>query len=360
MRIGDHDIGSSRAPYIIAEIGVNHDGRAARARELIEAAAAAGANAVKFQYFTARHLLSRSAQFAKYQENSGAADPFDMLAALELSESDLRALVTFARQTGLDPIVTIFSLEHVPAIHELPWAAFKIASPDIINRPLIEAVADLGKPLILSTGAANEAEIHQSVEWIKTTDFALMQCVSAYPTPTHDAHLGGIGALRQIADVPVGYSDHTMDEHMGALAVAAGAALLEKHITYDTVATGPDHAMSLDPSQFARYVSLARSAAASLGERNKIVHDIEQDVRLVSRQSIVTTRQLPAGHILRREDLTIKRPGIGLAPSQLEDVIGRTIGVSIESDTVLTEDHLSPAAGTKQRKAASHAPANAA
>lgn len=340
MRIGDHHIGKSSDPYIIAEIGVNHDGSEPRARELLRQASDSGADAVKFQFFTADRLLSKGARLADYQRAAGASNAHSMLQELELPLTALARLVEHARSTGLDPIVTIFSIEHVPEMSRLPWAAFKTASPDIINRPLIDALCAVGKLLILSTGAATLEEVKQAAAWVGDCDYALMQCVSAYPTPIESAQLASIETLRQLGSAPVGYSDHTTDELTGALAVAAGATLLEKHLTYDRSANGPDHAMSLDPTAFRRYVDAARRAAAMLGERGKTVQDIERNVRDVARQSIVTTRALKSGSIIRREDLTVKRSAGGLAPALLPDLIGRTVRVDIASDTPLTRAHL--------------------
>src|SRR5690349_7018121 len=252
VRIGNTRIGSPGQPYIIAEIGVNHDASETRAHELIDAAAAAGASAVKFQFFTAERLLSRAARLAEYQAAGGATDSFTMLKSLELPLPAMANLAQHVRSLNLHPIVTVFSVEHVAEIRQIPWAAYKVASPDIINQPLIEALAALGKPMILSTGAATMDDILKALAWIDPEQTALMQCVSAYPTPPNSAHLAAIRSLGKQFDLPIGYSDHTTDELTGGLAVAAGAALLEKHLTYDRAAKGPDHATSLDQPQFAR------------------------------------------------------------------------------------------------------------
>lgn len=340
MRIGKRLLEQAGPPYVIAEIGVNHDGSADRARELIVVAAEAGADAVKFQYFQTHRLLSQGARLADYQRRAGAADPFDMLRRLELPIDALAELARFARSRGIDPIVTIFSLEHVEPARQIDWAAFKVASPDLVNRPLLEALLETGTPLIISTGAATTEEVQQAMRWLGKSEYALMHCVSAYPTPDAAAHLAGIQALRNLADVPVGYSDHTTAEDTGALAVAAGAALLEKHLTHDRKAAGPDHAISLDPEQFARYVQAARRAGQMLGRTEKFVQDIERDVRQVSRQSVVTTRALKRGHVLEPKDLTLKRPGSGLPPSMLNELFGRRLAGDIAADTPLTESHL--------------------
>jgi sialic acid synthase SpsE len=340
LKLGDRHIEQGELPYVIAEIGVNHDGSSERARELIRAAKTAGADAVKFQYFESERLLSRDARLAAYQRSAGASDPFDMLRSLELSIESLESFAKFARGIGLDPIVTIFSLEHVEPACQIDWAALKIASPDIINRPLLDALKEVRKPMILSTGAASAEEVEEAVRWMGKASFALTHCVSAYPTPEDVAQLGGIRALRDMVDVPVGYSDHTIAEDMGALAIAAGAMLLEKHLTYDRAATGPDHSMSLEPLQFTRYVQAAHRAARVLGQARKFVQDIERDVRSVSRQSIAVVRELKSGHVLQRCDLTVKRPGGGIVPSRLDELIGRRLRCDVADHAIVRDEHL--------------------
>lgn len=178
----------------------------------------------------------------------------------------------------------------------------------------------------------------------------MLQCVSSYPTPSDQASLAAIGALREATDLPTGYSDHTQDVDTGAIAVACGACILEKHLTYDRAAKGPDHAASLDPDAFARYVRLARAARVDppvisphdprLGPCEKRVLDCERDVRAVSRQSIVASRSLPAGHAISTDDLTIKRPGAGLPPWRLRETIGHRLARAVEADTPLSDEDL--------------------
>lgn len=342
MRLGTRHIGTDHPPLIIAEIGVNHDGSVDGARHLIDIAASCRADAVKFQFFTADRLLSGSSSLAKYQHASGATDAHAMLRGLELSVDAMTSLVEHATTCGVFPIVTVFSVEHVALMQSLPWAAYKVASPDIVNKPLLEALASLNTPLIISTGAANFDEIEQAIQWLcdAHSRLAMMQCISAYPTPTDLAHLAPIATLRDRFNVPVGYSDHTTDERTGGLAVACGASLLEKHITYSRAANGPDHAMSLEWEPFDRYVKFARLAHTMLGSQAKSVHSIEQDVRTVSRQSIVATKPLRLGHVIHREDLTIKRPGTGLSPASMDELVGATVTKKIEADQPIPADHI--------------------
>lgn len=372
MRIGSREIGEGHPPYIIAEIGVNHDGSAARALELTRLAAEAGADAVKFQLFEADRLMSRAAKLAVYQKAAGESDPIEMLRRLELSIDELAPCVAEAHRLGIHAIVSVFSVELVEVAERLPWDAYKTASPDIINRPLLDALASTGRPLIVSTGASTMEEIRRAVGWLDASRarLAVLQCVSSYPTPFEHAELGGITALHEaLPGLPIGYSDHTPDDATGLEAVRLGACMLEKHFTDDTRAKGPDHGASLDPRGMWVYVQNSRAGewlprldtgglTSALADAVRValtsppgvvkvkrVLPIEQDVRTVSRQSLTTTRALAAGHVLTREDLTIKRPGTGLAPYTMSTVIGRRMRREVEGDMPLSPGDLEVAEG---------------
>jgi N,N'-diacetyllegionaminate synthase len=353
MRIGEREIGHSQPPYIIGEIGVNHDGSCDRALQLIDAAAAAGADAIKLQYFETDRLLSRAARLAGYQAAAGETDPSVMLRRLELPLGDMERVIARAHERSIHAIVTVFSVELVAPARALAWDAFKSASPDIIHRPLLDALAADGRPLVTSTGASTLDEVERALKWLAGASdrLALLQCVSAYPAPT--PAFEGIAALRAIFDGPVGYSDHTLSAASAASAVRAGACILEKHLTWSRAAPGPDHAASLEPAQFAEYVRLAHEAvpptcsevsgaapptAAGVGAKHCL--PCESDVRSQSRQSVTTTRALSAGHTLRREDLTFKRPGAGIAPWRLDEVMGRPLAADVEADAPLQEHHV--------------------
>ena len=354
MRIASRQIGDSAPVYIIAEIGVNHDGSPDRARRLIEAAAGAGADAGKFQFFRTALLMSRAACLAAYQKAAGEQDPVAMLRRLELSIDQMGPLVSCAHALGVHAVVTVFSLELVAEAQRLPWDAYKTASPDIVHRPLLEALGATGRPLIVSTGAAELAEVRRAVDWLAPARdrLALLQCVSNYPTRAEDASIGGMEALRELPGLRarVGYSDHTREVDTGQVAADAGACILEKHFTYDTNAPGPDHAASLEPGEFRRYAELARDAStlrlrvgvegptardARLGPPVKRVLECERDVRAVSRQSITTRRAFRPGATIQAEDLTFKRPGTGLAPFRLAEVLGRRILRPVDADMPL-------------------------
>jgi N,N'-diacetyllegionaminate synthase len=370
MMIGSREIGPASPPYVIAELGVNHDGSVEKAIELTRAAAQAGADAIKLQLFEADRLMSRASRLAGYQAAAGETDPVEMLRRLELPLEAMSRIVDCAHGLNLHAIVTVFSYELVEPSRTLAWDAYKSASPDIINRPLLDAVAEVGPPLIISTGASTLQEVARALSWLHhiRDRLAVLQCVSSYPTETADAELGGIAAIADIFPGPVGYSDHTKGVLTAALAVALGARILEKHLTLDKNAPGPDHAASLRPDELATYVDYAKkahdakehlrsvhppsdllsfigaaekiSSPGTTFERVKRVLGIEEDVRRVSRQSLTTTRALPAGHTITREDLTIKRPGTGIPPYRLSQVLGRATRCPLEEDVPVKDEDL--------------------
>jgi sialic acid synthase SpsE len=326
---------------IIAEIGVNHDGDVQKALSLTHAAHQAGADAVKLQFFDPDLLLSEQAVLAEYQKNQGATDIKAMLRELQLELEAVIKVRELARSLGLGFIVTPFSLEHVPLMMEFEVDAIKIASPDVVNLPLLEACCALGLPMLVSTGTADLAEIAQASVMLKRLPMAcLLHCVSSYPTPPEEASLGAIHVMAQAYGLPVGYSDHTTDLHAGALAVAAGACVIEKHITYDCHAQGPDHAASMEVPQFVRYVQQIRSAQDMLGKRTKAVSAIEREVRRISRQSVCAAHDLSAGTTLSRADLTLRRPGTGIPAAAFTSVIGRTLANAIKQGNLLNESDL--------------------
>ncbi len=371
LRLASRTISTATAPFVIAELGVNHDGSPEKALALARAALDAGADAIKLQLFTAEGLMSKASRLAAYQKSAGESDPAAMLRRLELTIDQMAPIVDLAHVRNAAAIVTVFSLELVPVAERLAWDAYKTASPDIIHRPLLEALAGTGRPLILSTGASTLQEVGRALTWLRGTKerLAVLQCVSSYPTALEDAELAGINAIQDIYPGIVGYSDHTDSVKTGALAVIAGASVLEKHMTLDRSAPGPDHAASLAPEDFAKYRKYARLAkryeddpaareyidtfltleteqrAYRLVQSLRAQHDsarkvkrvlpIEEDVRAVSRQSIVAVRDLPAGHAITRADLTFKRPGTGIPPFMLDAVLGRPVGRAVARDEMI-------------------------
>lgn len=340
MRIGAHDL--SQRVLVIAEIGVNHDGSRDRAVELVRAAASAGADAVKFQVFTAERLMHPSARFAGYQQSRvDAADPIAMLRQYELADDALKQLAAEARRCGLVPIATPFSPEDLPRVVAMGCDAIKIASPDLVNRLLLTRACDAGLPLIVSTGAATAQEIDASLAWLthRTGELVALHCVSSYPTPLDETNLTWIGVIARDG-VVAGYSDHTDHLLAGAFAVVAGARVVEKHLTYDTHASGPDHSASFDPEQFADYVRHIRLAERMLGSGDRRVLDCEHDVRSVSRQSLVTLRALAKGEPIALSDLTTQRPADGIGASELDRVVGARVLCDLPAGTMLKPEML--------------------
>ena len=347
MRIGDANIhrigdGSDAEPFVIAEIGVNHDGDVDRALRLIEAAARAGTDAVKFQAFTAGSLLSVQAQLAEYQRDAGESDPLEMLARLELTISELESCCEKAIDLGVAPIVTPFSLEGIDGVLDLPWAALKTASPDVINLPLLRRLIDDGRPLIVSTGASTLAEVERASQWLEPAmdRVCFLQCVSSYPVPEGFDALDGMHAIAAAIRTLryIGYSDHTTSTETGVRAVQRGATILEKHFTDDRGRPGPDHAASLDEQAFAMYTRLAKSSHVgdvTARDGDKWVLDCELDVRRVSRQSLAFTRDLSEGAILRDDDIATRRPGTGFEPARLDEFIGGTLARSVHGGSLI-------------------------
>lgn len=343
MKIGSRNIVRDGMPLVMAEIGVNHDGAEARGERLVEAAAQATCEAVKFQLFRADLLLAREAGLVAYQEKS-AGSAAELLAGLEMSAEVMGRLVKRVQGLGMAAVVTPFSPELVGACVDMGVDAIKLASPDLVNLPLVEAACGSGLPVILSTGAAELAEVERTVGWLYKFGAvggdegraAVLHCVSSYPTPAERATLGAISVLRQrFAELPIGYSDHTVETFTAALAVGCGACLLEKHLTLDRSATGPDHAASLEPVQMAEYCALARIGYAMRGPFAKQVLAEEREVRQQTRQSVVVREDMKGGTLLTRAMLCVKRPGTGIPAADFERVLNRVLSRDVAANSVL-------------------------
>lgn len=338
--IGTQLIGAAGRTFIIAEAGVNHNGDINKALQLVDAAADVGADAVKFQVFQARDLVTADARTAAYQrERTGDQSQQAMLSRLELDDTALRLLKNRAVARGITFLATPFSVNDLSRLVVLDVAAIKIASTDLTNTGLLAAAVSADKPMIVSTGAATEMEIRLAVEWFRACGAAsrllLLHCVSAYPTPVEAANLAAMRTLSDVSGVPVGFSDHTASTQIGAWAVCAGASILEKHLTLNRGLPGPDHAMSLDPPLFAEYVREVRVAEAALGRGTLGMQSIEKEVRDVARRSVVAARSIARGTVVSADMLTLKRPGNGIGPERMSDLVGRVACTDIPSDTLL-------------------------
>lgn len=339
--IGDRRIGEGQPAYIVAEAGVNHDGRLDKAMRLVEVAADAGADAVKFQVFRAADLATGSAPTAKYQQDHAGGDSQqEMLEGLELSDDAFAAIRMKCVEHSIEFLATPFAPPDLDRLLALDVRALKIASTDLNNTPLLRAAAATGLPLIVSTGAATRDEIAVCVDLLSGLGVGdrliLLHCVSCYPTPLEDANLRAIAGLQRAFSLPCGYSDHTVSTQTGAWAVAAGACVLEKHFTLDQTAAGPDHAMSLAPDELIEYVRSIRAAEQALGDGAIGLSELESEVRRIARKSVVAAVDIRAGSELTADLLTLKRPGGGIQPDQLESLIGRRVAVDVPGDTTLT------------------------
>jgi N-acetylneuraminate synthase/N,N'-diacetyllegionaminate synthase len=345
VTIGSHRVGAGARVLLVAEAGVNHDGSVETALRMVDSAVDAGADAVKFQAFRAADLVARDAPMAAYQQRGcGASSQRTMLSRLELSTKAFARIKERCAQRGIMFLATPFGPSDVSRLVELEVPAIKIASTDLVNEPLVNAAADTGLPIILSTGASTEQEICASVERICRAGagdrLVLLHCVSAYPTPLEAANLRAVASLERTCGVPCGLSDHTTSTQTGGWAVGAGARVLEKHFTLDRTRSGPDHAMSLTPAQLAEYVANVRAAEKAMGDGTVGMTPREVEVRAVAGRSVVAAVDIPAGTTLTGDMLTVKRPGTGIPASDLAAVPGHRASVDIQHDTVLSWDLL--------------------
>jgi N,N'-diacetyllegionaminate synthase len=344
--IAGHEIGTGRQCFIIAEAGVNHGGSVARALELIDIAADAGANAVKFQTFDADRLALRNAPKAAYQiEATGSIESqHAMLKRLELTWAEYRMLAERCRAKSVLFLSTPFDEQSADLLDSLDVAAFKTASGELTNLGFLGHVARKRKPMIVSTGMATLGEVEAAVMEIRdagASRFALLHCVSNYPAAAKDVNLRAMKTLGLAFGAPVGYSDHTAGLEVAFASVALGACVLEKHFTLDRTLPGPDHAASLEPDELAQLVRGIRSIEAARGDGRKVPSASEAATAAVARKSLVTTRYISSGERLTDDDLVTKRPGTGLAPALRSQVLGRSARVPIPEGTLLALEMLS-------------------
>jgi N,N'-diacetyllegionaminate synthase len=341
----DRTITRNSPPWIIAEAGVNHNGDLEAAHLLLEMAARAGADAVKYQFFKAEQLVTQLAPQAFYQRrNTGRQQTqLEMLAALELPHSALQGLCDHAHELSLAIGITPFDEESLEAVAVSSADFVKVSSGDCNNYPFLHKVAAAGKPVIISTGMATGAEVLKAASELKQAQYAMLHCVSAYPAPEKEQNLLALKWMQQQLNCPVGYSDHTEGSNSACLAVALGAVVFEKHITLSRDAIGPDHRCSLEEQPFRRYVSAIRQTAHILGDGIKRPASCEADTCLVARRSITAVRDIEAGECIKEIDLRMKRPAGGLPPGELAQVVGLTARKRIPVDTQLTLEMLTAA-----------------
>jgi len=327
--------------FIIAEIGVNHNGDLNLAKQLIDVAAKAGADAVKFQTFKADRLATRSAGKAGYQKASGSGpheSQLEMLRGLELSQDAMIACRDHCGTRKIQFLSTPFDEDSADLLEQAGVEGFKIASGDLTNLPFLAHVARKAKPMIISTGMSDMAEVEDAVSVVRANGsppLALLHCVSNYPAEPADCNLRAMQTLEQAFNVPVGWSDHTLGDAVALAAAAMGARILEKHFTLDRELPGPDHKASLTPDELEQLVRGVRIVEAALGDGVKRARESERDTARVARRSIAAARFIMKGEIIREADLARKRPGTGLAPKYLDRITGRRAARNIEADELI-------------------------
>jgi N-acetylneuraminate synthase len=331
--------------FIIAEAGVNHDGDLNKALDLVDLAADAGADAVKFQTFSADRLVTTAAQKAEYQQRvtDPAESQYAMLKRLELSDDAHRVLLERARERGIEFLSTPFDEASCDFLDNLGICRFKVPSGELTNLPYLRHLARKGRPLILSTGMATLGEVERALDVVRgagAVDVVVLHCTSSYPTHIDDVNLLAMVTMRAAFGVPTGYSDHTIGIEISLAAAALGAVVLEKHITLDASAPGPDHAASLEPAQLHALVRGVRNIERSLGDGVKRPTRAELEVARAARKSIVAARAIAAGQRIEEGDLTLRRAGYGLGAEVLPIVVGRKVRGDVSAGEVLELDDL--------------------
>ena len=324
---------------IIAEAGVNHNGELDRALAMVDAAAEAGADIVKFQAFRGRDLVTGDAPTAVYQkENTGQGGQRAMLERLELSLDQFATLADHCRVRNIEFLCTAFDPAMIAPLTEMGMRRIKVASGELNNFPALVHVAESGLPVLLSTGMATLEEVRFAVEALRqngASDITLLHCTSLYPAPMESVNLRAMQTLRDSFDVPVGYSDHTLGDHVAIAAVALGAVVIEKHLTLDRALPGPDHAASLEPAEFTAMSARLRATALALGNGVKAPSAAELEVAEVARKSWHAAADLRAGTLLTASDVCLKRPATGLSAAR--SPIGQRLRIARAADEPIRE-----------------------
>ena len=331
--------------FIISEIGVNHNGDIKLAKKMIEESKNAGADAVKFQTFTAESLVSRLTPKVKYQKTTTNKNEshYEMIKSLEISKADHIELINFCKENQIEFMSTPYDIESAKFLNKAGVEKFKTASADIVDIPLHQYLAETGKPVIISTGMSTLDEIDQVVEIYKlknNLNVTLLHCVSNYPCNHESLNLSVITLLRNRYDLNVGYSDHAEGFLPAVAAVILGSTVIEKHFTIDKGLAGPDHKASSSPSEFKELVNSVRLAEKFIGKPRKEIQEEEKEMRLISRKSIFYSRNLKKGHIIKNEDLTLKRPGTGLYAKKINEIIGSKLKFDVSESAMVKRDDL--------------------
>jgi sialic acid synthase SpsE len=344
IKIESKFVGDGCPCYIVAEIGINHNGQFQLAKRLIETAAKCGVDAVKFQKRDIDSLLIKEFANRPYLiENSFGETYGEHRKKLELSEDEWRKLFDCSKKISVDFYASAWDMKSADFLDELGVPVFKIASADVTNLPLIEHICQKNKPIIMSTGMSTLEEIDEAMEIIRKNraEVILLHCISAYPFDDHLSDLNVMRTLRERYNVPVGYSGHEKSGHVVTIAaVVLGACMVERHFTLDHLMPGPDHAASLEPLGLAGLVDSIRKLESAIGTGEKKILEIELPVRAKLAKSIVTTRDVKAGEAIHAEDLAMKCPGTGLKAKYIPLLIGKIAKHDMKKDTIVPKEAL--------------------
>ena len=328
---------------IIAEAGVNHNGNMELAKQLIEAAAAAGADLVKFQTFNADRLVTQLAQKAQYQTRTTGSQEsqLEMLRRLELTEAMHKELMAHCKTCNIGFFSTGFDIKSIDLLLNLGLDHFKVPSGELTNLPYLRHIGQLGKAVILSTGMATLADIEAAIEVLEQAGTArdlitVLHCTTEYPTPMPEVNLRAMQSIHAAFGVAVGYSDHTKGIEVAIAAVAMGATVIEKHFTLDRTLPGPDHQASLEPAELKAMVSAIRNIEIALGDGIKRLTPSEARNKSIARKSLVASQAIKAGEAFSALNVTSKRPGTGISPMRWDEVIGRLAPHDIAIDELIS------------------------
>jgi sialic acid synthase SpsE len=340
IRIGARWVGEGEPTFIIAEAGANHDRKLSQAKQLIDVAVDAGADAVKFQVYSAETLYSRKTpQFSYLKELGEKKSTFQVLKDIEIPREWLGELAGYCRDKGIIFLATPFDLEAVDQLYNVGVPAYKWAAFEMVDLPLLKYAASKGKPMLLSTGMCNLADIQEAIDAVHAAgneDIILLQCTSLYPTKINQVNLRMMDTLKDAFKLPVGLSDHTLGITVPTAAVARGACVIEKHYTLGRKLKGPDHPFALEPEELKQMVRAIRDVEESLGSPIKQMIPEEEEMAKLGRRSIIARVDIPRGTKITEDMLIIKRPGYGIPPKFLDTVIGREVKRDIEKDDIIT------------------------
>ena len=328
--------------FIIAEAGVNHNGSIELAKNLIDVASNAGADAVKFQTFKAENLVSKNAQKAAYQKKTTDADEsqFDMIKKLELDLDTHKELMAYCQKINIMFLSTPFDHESIELLHDLGLQIFKIPSGEITNLPYLRQIGKRNRKVILSTGMADIGEIENALDVLinsgtRRENITVLHANTMYPTPMEDVNLKAMNTIGNTFDVAYGYSDHTLGIEVDIAAVAMGATVIEKHFTLDKTMKGPDHKASLEPKELKAMVQAIRNIELALGSSLKKPSRSEKPNMEIARKSIIAKQVILKGEIFTEENLTVKRPGSGISPMRWDEIIGMKAHRDYDKDELI-------------------------